>query len=846
MNNNMKKQTIGHLASTLALPALLLLAAACTSELPTTLTGTPTDGSDALQALPPETPVAIGATTRSATTTDIPAWNELTDQTKIINPTLPVSTNGGVEKTGAKLVLPSASHFYHSVLTLGGDVPLSNLTGMTMTPSSNSENAPVLTALCLYHLNLNATDANGRPQCHSRLAIMEVGSADGNDFLYGVAKLSAPPSFNFRLRHASAKLSVLVTTTANTVVDMSEGTGVLNSASVQIYSTSVRTVYTGGSTSTPQHFPITEYLLNHTSTGSDQYPDDPNPETEIGVAIKGPTNPYISPKSYSLKHPTQVNAPMNLLSVILPASATHKDFGTYYAPLESPQSYTAKNVLKLVLNNIVDDGTPNAGSPDGGTGTYSLKLTDIVLTGLPEGDKRRDTDKDDGTGHLLYLLPGEHLTITVKVDRNRIVFATGTIGTWSEAGASEDLTGDETKRPAPTLIDTDIDGVRTYEVSTATALQNLAAWINGTGLDPITGEAASKTEQATRLKTNITLTDNIDLSTLPKKNGNNWTPIGVSDSNPYTGIFDGGGHTVSGLSINRTGSNDQGLFGCITGTVKNVTVEGYVTGSSYVGGVVGENYGRIENCTNRATVTGSSYVGGVVGNNKKTLIACYNTGTVRGTQSVGGVVGGNDTDTETTLIACYNTGTVTGGSGSVGGVVGEDDYFCSPTTSNTLIACYNTGTVTSNGNKTYVGALVGDNTNISLTACFYQWGSGVPEVGIGSGDGSGLVESTGSNILFSPVGNPGKDLESGKYDGTKTWDLVVGRYADDGSSISGGKPTMNKAIFDWNKNHPSGTAEHCPYKFVANEDEVIKGGNLDGSIPGGVGTTPLLLVPIKE
>ena len=591
MNNNMKKQTIGHLASTLALPALLLLAAACTSELPTPLTSTPTDGSDALQALPPETPVAIGATTRSATTTDIPAWNEITDQTKIINTQLSAPTNDGVKETGAELLLPSASDFRNSDLMLGGDVPLNNLTGMTMTPSGNPDPNAILTVLRLNHLNLNATNADPN-KCYSRLAIMEVGNdgsngghpdANYNDFLYSVAKLSATsgssatPGFNFRLRHASAKLSVLVKTTMNADVDMSEGAAVLSSASVKIYSTSATTVYTGGSTTDPKHFSIKDYLLNLTSAGSGQYPDDPDPETEIGVAITISSLSAFSPKSYDLKHPTQVNAPVSLLSVILPASATHDSFGTYYAPLETPQSYTQKNILKLVLNNIVDDGTPNAGTPAGGTSTYSLKLTDIVLTGLPEGDKRRDTDKDDGRGHLLYLLPGEHLTITVKVDRNRIVFATGTIGAWSEAKASEDLTGDETKRPAPTLIGTDTDGVRTYEVSTAPALQDLAAWINGIGPDPITGEVASETTPATKLKTNIILTDNIDLSTLAKDNdGNNWTPIGLGHSNPYTGTFDGRGKTISNLAINQPKKNYQGFFGAIGSgaTVKNLTVTG--------------------------------------------------------------------------------------------------------------------------------------------------------------------------------------------------------------------------------------------------------------------------------
>ncbi len=835
----MKKQTIGHLASTLALPALLLLAAACTSELPTPLTGTPTDGSDALQALPPETPVAIGATTRSATT-DIPAWNEITDQTKIINTQLSAPTNDGVKETGAELLLPSASDFRNSDLMLGGNVPLNNLTGMTMTPSGNPDPNAILTVLRLNHLNLNATNADPN-KCYSRLAIMEVGNdgssdhldANGNDFLYSVAKLSATggssatPGFNFRLHHASAKLSVLVKTTMNADIDMSEGGAVLSSASVTIYSTSATTVYTGGSTTDPKHFPIKNYFLNLTSAGSGQYPDDPDPETEIGVAIKGPNPKLTSPKSYDLKHPTQVNAPVSLLSVILPASATHDSFGTYYAPLETPQPYTDKNVLKLVLNNIVDDGTPNAGSPDGGTSTYSLKLTDIVLTGLPEGDKRRDTDKDDGRGHLLYLLPGEHLTITVKVDRKQIVFATGTIRAWSKAGASEDLTGDETKVGIIMTDKDDKTGVRTYTVGKADKLKALADWINGKSIDPISGKQ-DNTDANIRLKTNITLTGNIDLSTLPMENGSNWTPIGEGADQRYTGIFDGGGNTISGLAINRPDSKYQGLFGSVNGSVKNLTVEGSVTGEQYVGAIAGHNNGNIENCTNRAKVSSDgdvTNVGGMVGNNTSHITACTNAGEVKSAgynASVGGVVGMN----RGSLTACYNTGTVSGTekANRFGGVAG----YCSSQSS--LTACYSTGKVLGAIN---LGALIGQ-SNGSLVACFYQWSDGVPQMGISKIDadatGSGSIANSGSNIDFAPVEHP-------DYNGSKTWDLVVGKYNSDNIG------TLNGAIYHWNSTHNSSTPQHCPYMFIINPDIET---NSEGGIPGDVGTDPLILVPIAD
>ena len=98
-----------------------------------------------------------------------------------------------------------------------------------------------------------------------------------------------------------------------------------------------------------------------------------------------------------------------------------------------------------------------------------------------------------------------------------------------------------------------------------------------------------------------------------------WTPIG-NYSNNFTGTFDGGGNTVSGLYIN---SDDryQGLFGYVSnvgdigedGTVENLTVNGSVSDGDSVGSVVGQNYGSVSGCSNTGSVSGNYYVGGVVG-----------------------------------------------------------------------------------------------------------------------------------------------------------------------------------------------------------------------------------------
>ena len=118
---------------------------------------------------------------------------------------------------------------------------------------------------------------------------------------------------------------------------------------------------------------------------------------------------------------------------------------------------------------------------------------------------------------------------------------------------------------------------------------------------------------------NCTLTDDIDLTS------KEWTPIGDYD-NRYTGTFDGGNHTITGLTINQYG-NYVGMIDFLDsgGTVQNLTLENVnITGGDIVGSVVGDNYGTVTACTASGNVSGTSNVGGVVGYNiSGTLTACY-------------------------------------------------------------------------------------------------------------------------------------------------------------------------------------------------------------------------------
>ena len=246
-----------------------------------------------------------------------------------------------------------------------------------------------------------------------------------------------------------------------------------------------------------------------------------------------------------------------------------------------------------------------------------------------------------------------------------------------------------------------IESNGSYTVTSADGLMNVAELVNG-----------GKTD------INITLDKNIDLT------GKDWTPIGTSFDNSYTGTFDGGGHTIKGLTVT---TNDQfvGLFGYLdrAGTVKNVVMEDIQITSNHVlmsgntGGVVGYSWGTIENCSVSGSVSGTNCVGGVVGGQKAgSIIGCSSSATVKGTRYVGGVAG----EKQGTMIACYATGDVTleidsqrdlSGGGVVGFNIGSR-----------VLACYATGNVNSKGRSTgnvHIGGLFGDNYTV-VTACYWK------------------------------------------------------------------------------------------------------------------------------
>ena len=251
------------------------------------------------------------------------------------------------------------------------------------------------------------------------------------------------------------------------------------------------------------------------------------------------------------------------------------------------------------------------------------------------------------------------------------------------------------------------DGQGNYTVTSAEGLKNIAKLVNEEWKSDI----------------NITLTADINLS------GIDWTPIGIDYNHQYTGTFNGGGHTITGLTV--TGSDQYaGLFGYIGsgGTVKNVVLKDVQIESDNqygcVGGVAGNSDGNIENCSVSGSVSSRHTAGGVVGQQfGGSITLCGSSATVKGTGEVGGVAG--KTDNSATLTACYATGNVTFERASTintfaGGVVGFNG------TGSILTACYATGNVTGTGTGTgscYVGGITGDNSSGTLTACYHATGT---------------------------------------------------------------------------------------------------------------------------
>ena len=364
---------------------------------------------------------------------------------------------------------------------------------------------------------------------------------------------------------------------------------------------------------------------------------------------------------------------------------------------------------------------------------YTEGLASVQLTGLStEGDNPAEiTPYDKGSNTYTAIVAPQ--SVAAGTTFITCTFTNGKVFVYKMKNAADWQAGGEytytVSLAAAKGLGYTIESNGSYTVTSTDGLMNVAELVKGGRTD-----------------INITLDTDIDLT------GKDWTPIGTDYDNSYKGTFDGGGHTITGLTF-TTNDNYVGLFGYLNraGTVKNVVMEGVqitcnqIYGGS-IGGVVGSSWGTIENCSVSGSISGTVYVGGVVGVQiGGSITGCSSSATVKGMVDVGGVAG--QTNSSATLTACYATGNVTleiapkkniAGGGLVGMNAG----------SRGLLACYATGNVTSTGSSTgqvHIGGFLGNNYT-TVTAGYWKNNH---EQGIGyNRESTGATKVDGSVVTW--------------------------------------------------------------------------------------------------
>ena len=337
---------------------------------------------------------------------------------------------------------------------------------------------------------------------------------------------------------------------------------------------------------------------------------------------------------------------------------------------------------------------------------YTEGLASVQLTGLSTENDNPDkiTPYDKGSNTYIALVAPQSVAAgTIFIT---CTFTNGKIFVYKMKNATDWQAGGEYTYTVSLAAAKDlgytIESDGSYTVTSADGLMNIAKLVNGGKSD-----------------INITLDTDIDLT------GKDWTPIGTDYDNSYKGTFDGGGHTITGLTF-TTNDEYAGLFGWLNraGTVKNVVMEGVqitshqIYGGS-IGGVVGSGWGTIENCSVSGSVSGTVYVGGVVGVQiGGSITGCSSSATVKGMVDVGGVAG--QTNSSATLTACYATGNVIIEMDPKKNIAGGS--LVGMNAGSSLLACYATGNVTSTGSSTgyvHIGGFLGNNYT-TVTACYWK------------------------------------------------------------------------------------------------------------------------------
>ncbi len=338
----------------------------------------------------------------------------------------------------------------------------------------------------------------------------------------------------------------------------------------------------------------------------------------------------------------------------------------------------------------------------------------------------------------------------------------------------------------------------------------------------------------------------IDLGTSPWNMGEGWLPIGYHSAGSFRGFYDGNGHVISGLFINRPMDWDLGLFGETSGAeIKNLgIVDANITGRYSIGALVGENYlnSTISNCYSTGIINSTeNYAGGLVGSNDlnciithsysicnvrstgnyvgglagcnargSTITNSYSKGNVKGEMYTGGLTGNNAGN----VVNSFSTGSVTGGEYYSGGLVGSSRGL--------IQGCYSTGDVLGNF---YVGGLLGNNQKSLVLNC-YSTGrvTGYLKVGglVGINRDATITNSystgyvTGSNdyqgyYVGGLVGdNAGGTVNQG------FWDIVSSgtSQSDRGQGLCSWEMTFQELYINWDFTEIWDIEENNTYPFL--------------------------------
>lgn len=417
-----------------------------------------------------------------------------------------------------------------------------------------------------------------------------------------------------------------------------------------------------------------------------------------------------------------------------------------------------------VNGTLTNQGTLSIAAESCLTGSGSLEgdgsFTAVAVTGIEVPDDVTCADYEKkvvlaGPTVLGHAFTADGWTLTFTKGEVTLDGCTYTVTASKEGSESIEKTftaqhsfGEDGKCPCGASRPTQ-DAEGCYQVADAFQLFWFAGLVNGTLTDG--------TEQNT--SASAVLTADIDLS------GETWTPIG-SESTPYTGTFDGQGYTISGMTIENAESY-SGLFGNVTGTVRDFTVTGSITITgdeivSRVGGAVGSLCtasvgGTVSGVTSGVNITVSAsndHIGGVVGsmpeNSSPTVESCVYTGNITVTVEAGSVAGVVGYIRTGTIQNCANQGGIsinTGGNGSVGGILGycnNDKIY--------IRNCYNSGVIAAEGTAN-VGAIVGQNksTQATVSNCCYLTGSADKGQGQLTDDAAGTAVKTDEDFKSGAV-----------------------------------------------------------------------------------------------